>query len=51
MAWALRTACQQCGEALKTADRKLGPICSACVRGNRGRVWGKDSDDDYTEGE
>lgn len=51
MAWTVRTTCQQCGGKLSAADRKLGTICTPCVRGNKGRVWGKDSDDDYTEGE
>lgn len=49
MAWALKTTCQQCDKRLSKTDRALGPVCSTCVAVNAGRVWGKDTDDDYEE--
>lgn len=51
MAWQPRTTCQQCEKKLSARDRALGTICTKCVAGNKGRVWGKDSDDDYTDGD
>jgi len=49
-AWEKNPNCQQCRQKLSPAELKRGDrICGACVKKNKGRVWGKDSDDDYTE--
>ena len=49
-AWEKNPNCQQCGKKLSPQDLKKGNrICATCHTQNKGKVWGKDSDDDYTE--
>ena len=49
-AWEKNPNCQQCGKKLSPQDLKKGNrICVSCHTKNKGKVWGKDSDDDYTE--
>ena len=49
-AWEKNPNCQQCKHKLSPAELKRGDrVCAACVKQNKGRVWGKDSDDDYEE--
>ena len=49
-AWEKITKCQQCKAPLSPREQKLGfRICDKCVKGNKGKVWGKDSDDDYVD--
>ena len=49
-AWERNPNCQQCKHKLSPAELKRGDrVCSACVKQNKGKVWGKDSDDDYEE--
>lgn len=49
-AWERNPNCQQCGYKLSPAELKRGDrVCSACVKKNKGTVWGNDSDDDYEE--
>ena len=49
-AWEKNPNCQQCGKKLSPQDLKKGNrICATCHKQNKGKVWGKDSDDDYTE--
>jgi hypothetical protein len=49
-AWERNPNCQQCHYKLSPAELKRGDrVCSKCVAHNKGRVWGKDSDDDYEE--
>lgn len=49
-AWEKITTCQQCKKKLSPREQKLGfRICDACVKKNKGKVWGKDSDDVYDE--
>lgn len=51
-AWQKITSCQQCHRALSSREQKLGfRICDKCVSHNKGRVWGKDSDDEYVDEE
>lgn len=49
-AWEKNPNCQQCRKKLSTTELKRGDrICAACVKKNKGRVWGNDKDDMYTE--
>ena len=49
-AWERNPNCQQCGYKLSPAELKRGDrVCGACVKKNKGTVWGNDSDDDYEE--
>jgi len=49
-AWKKITTCQQCKSNLSSRERKLGfRICDKCVAGNKNKIWGKDSDDDYVD--
>tara|TARA_R110000868_G_scaffold79604_31_gene226480 strand:+ start:896 stop:1291 length:396 start_codon:yes stop_codon:yes gene_type:complete len=48
-AWEKATTCQQCQSKLSAKEMRLGRICDDCVKKNKGKVWGKDSDDNYTE--
>jgi len=49
-AWERITTCQQCKKKLSPREQKLGfRICDACVKKNKGKMWGKDSDDDYVD--
>jgi hypothetical protein len=49
-AWERNPNCQQCRTKLSPAELKRGDrVCGKCVKQNKGRVWGKDSDDDYEE--
>lgn len=48
-AWQKMTTCQQCGKTLTPRERALGRLCDACVSKNKGRVWGKESDEDYQD--
>lgn len=49
-AWEKITTCQQCKKNLSPRELKLGfRICDVCVKKNKGKVWGKDSDDVYDE--
>jgi hypothetical protein len=46
-AWERATTCQQCKGKLSPAELKAGDrICGQCVKKNKGKIWGKDSDDD-----
>lgn len=54
-AWERITKCQQCKAPLSPRELKLGfRVCDKCVKSNKGRVWGKDSDETlgeaYTQG-
>jgi len=49
-AWKTNPNCQQCSRKLSPAERKQGArVCAKCVKKNKSAVWGKDSDDDYSE--
>ena len=49
-AWEKNPNCQQCGKKLSPQDLKKGNrICATCHKQNKGKVWGNDADDDYTE--
>lgn len=49
-AWEKITTCQQCKKKLSPRELKLGArVCDACIKKNKGKIWGKDSDDVYDE--
>lgn len=49
-AWERNPNCQQCGRKLSASEQQRGDrVCGRCVATNKGRVWGKDSDDEYEE--
>lgn len=49
-AWERNPNCQQCGHKLSSKEFQRGDrVCAKCVAHNKGRVWGKDSDDEYEE--
>lgn len=49
-AWEKITTCQQCKKKLSPRELQHGfRVCDKCVTKNKGKVWGKDSDDDYVE--
>lgn len=49
-AWEKNPNCQQCKRKLSPAELKRGDrICAGCLQNNKGKVWGNDKDDVYTE--
>lgn len=50
-AWEKNPNCQQCRKPLTPTELRRGDrICASCIKTNKGRVWGSDKDDMYTEG-
>lgn len=51
-AWERNPNCQQCGKKLSSQEfNRDDRVCQACVKQNKGRVWGKDSDEALGEAE
>lgn len=49
-AWERNPNCQQCGKKLSPQELNRGDrVCQACVKQNKGRVWGTDADDEYVD--
>ena len=52
MAWIKMTNCQQCSKKLSKKDlAESNRVCRTCVKKNNGKIWGRDEDDDYEDGE